>query len=166
MRQDDHDTAEDSRCVQAAASAVQVAAMNSRPPEAGASSEADGSSACPRWTQRSGAVNGQRSAHDCTFPAGDATTSPGWIIEIVISPFHCLYQDALSFHTQSRLARSVSEASRLARAALLLYVSSAEALVHQAAEELGRPELKSLLADPSRPLPLYRSVAATSGSCW
>ena len=53
-----------------------------------------------------------------------------------------------SFHTQSRLARSESEASRLARAALLLYVSSAEALVHQAAEELGRPELKSLLADP------------------
>ena len=64
---------------------------------------------------------------------------PGWVIETVFSPFHCLYQDALYFHTQSRLARSESEASRLARAALLLYVSSAEALVHQAAEELGRP---------------------------
>jgi hypothetical protein len=36
----------------------------------------------------------------------------------------------------------------------LLYVSSAEALVHQAAEELGRPELRGLIADPKRPLPL------------
>ena len=65
------------------------------------------------------------------------------MIETVISPFHCLYQDALAFHTQSRLARSDSEASRLARAAFLLYVSSAEALVHQAAAELGRPELRT-----------------------
>ena len=56
------------------------------------------------------------------------------VIETVFSPFHCLYQDALFFHTQSRLARSDSESSRLARAALLLYVSSAEALVHQAAD--------------------------------
>src|SRR4051812_4821241 len=80
----------------------------------------------------------------------------GWVIETVVSPFHCLYQDALHFHTQSqlRLARSESEASRLARAALLLYVASAEALVHQAAVELGRPELSGLIADPSRPLPL------------
>ena len=46
-----------------------------------------------------------------------------WVIETVVCPFHCLYQDALSFHTQSRLARSESEASRTARAALLLYVS-------------------------------------------
>ena len=76
------------------------------------------------------------------------------VIETIVSPFHCLYNDALSFHTQSRLARSDAEASRLARASLLLYVSSAEALVHQAAEELGRPELRGLLADPSRPLPL------------
>ena len=37
---------------------------------------------------------------------------------------------------------------------MLLYVSSAEALVRQAAVELGRPELRGLLADPSRPLPL------------
>lgn len=37
---------------------------------------------------------------------------------------------------------------------LLLYVSSAEALVHQAAEELGRHELRGLIADPSRPMPL------------
>jgi len=79
----------------------------------------------------------------------------GWVIETVVSPFQCLYQDALHFHTQSRLGRSESEASRLARAALLLYVSSAEALVHQAAEELGRPELRRLLADSSRPLPLF-----------
>lgn len=83
-----------------------------------------------------------------------AASDPGWVIETVYSPFHCLYQDALSFHTQSRLARSDADASRLARAALLLYVSAAEALVHQAAEELGRLELRGLIADPSRPLPL------------
>jgi hypothetical protein len=80
----------------------------------------------------------------------------GWVIETVVSPFHCLYQDALSFHTQSRVAeaRSDSEANRLSRAALVLYMAAAESLVHQAALELGRPELMSLLADPSRPLPL------------
>ena len=83
-----------------------------------------------------------------------AASDPGWVIETVVSPFHCLYQDALHFHTQSRLAQSEGEAARLARAALLLYVSSAEALVRQAAVELGRPELRGLLADPSRPLPL------------
>lgn len=79
---------------------------------------------------------------------------PGWVVETVFSPFHCLYQDALHFHTQSRLAYSEAEASRLARAALMLYIASAEALVRQAAVELGRPELRGLLADPSRPLPL------------
>jgi hypothetical protein len=86
----------------------------------------------------------------------DPADSPdsGWVIETVVSPFHCLYQDALHFHTQSRLAQSEGEAARLARAALLLYISSAEALVRQAAVELGRPELRGLLADPSRPLPL------------
>jgi hypothetical protein len=79
-----------------------------------------------------------------------------WVIETIVSPFHCLYQDALHFHSESRLrlARSESEASRLARGALLLYLASAEALVHQAAAELGRPELSSLIADPSRPMPL------------
>ena len=83
-------------------------------------------------------------------------TVTGWVIETVVSPFHCLYQDALHFHTQSKLclARSESEASRLARAALLLYVAGAEALVHQAAAELGRPDLAALVADPGRPLPL------------
>jgi hypothetical protein len=84
----------------------------------------------------------------------DDVIDPGWVLETVFSPFHCLYQDALFFHTQSRLAKSVGEASRLARAALLLYVSAAEAMVHQAAEELGRHELRGLIADPSRPLPL------------
>ena len=80
----------------------------------------------------------------------------GWVIETVVSPFHCLYQDALHFHTQSQLwlPRSEGEASRHARAAFLLYLSSAEALVHQAAEELGRPELVAVLADPGRPIPL------------
>jgi hypothetical protein len=86
--------------------------------------------------------------------AGDE--APAWVIETIVSPFQCLYQDALHFHTQSRLVlvQSEAEASRLARAALLLYLASAEALVHQAAEELGRPDLAPLVTDPSRPLPL------------
>lgn len=84
---------------------------------------------------------------------GSATAS---VMETIVSPFHCLYQDALEFHQQShlRLARSEAEASRLARAALVLYLDSAEALVHQAAAELGRPELSAFVNDPRRPLPL------------
>src|SRR5437763_7622641 len=98
------------------------------------------------------AATGNGRGADPGAPA--ATSDTGWVIETVVSPFHCLYQDALHFHTQSRLAQSEGEAARLARAALLLYISSAEALVRQAAVELGRPELRGLLADPSRPLPL------------
>src|SRR5271154_7058508 len=90
------------------------------------------------------AVNEQQLARDSSV-AGEPVADPRWVIETLVCPFHCLYQDALSFHTQSRLARSESEASRIARAALLLYVSSAEALVHQAAVELGRPELRGIL---------------------
>ncbi len=85
------------------------------------------------------------------------TRPPGpVIVETIVSPFHCLYQDALFFHTQSarKLATSESEASRLARAAFLLYLDALEALVHQAAIELGRAELASLMTDPERPLPL------------
>ncbi len=87
---------------------------------------------------------------------GPAPAGAGWVIETVVSPFHCLYQDALYFHTQSHrsAARSDGEASRHARAALMLYIAGAEALVHQAAAELGRPELARLVADPGRPLPL------------
>ncbi|GAC1447581.1 MAG: hypothetical protein NVSMB9_29900 [Isosphaeraceae bacterium] len=83
----------------------------------------------------------------------------GWVIETVVNPFHCLYQDALHLHTQSRLAavRSESEASRLARASLLLYVASAEAIAHQAMVELGRRELSALLADPARPITLIEA---------
>ncbi len=104
-------------------------------------------------------TNGQRTSQALgrgvrVESAADEEFDPGWVIETLYSPFHCFYQDALYFHTQSRLARSESEASRLARSALLLYLSSAEALVHQAAEELGRLELRGLIADPSRPLPL------------
>jgi hypothetical protein len=82
--------------------------------------------------------------------------SAGWLVEAEVSPFHCLYQDALYFHSQSRqvLLRSETEAGRLARAALLLYVSAAEALVHQAAVELASPEFAAILANPARPLPL------------
>ena len=68
----------------------------------------------------------------------DTASDAGWVIETVVSPFHCLYQDALALpHAEPAGARSESEASRLARAALLLYVSSAEALVHQAAARAG-----------------------------
>ena len=88
--------------------------------------------------------------------AGNNATST-WVIETLVCPFHCLYQDALSFHTQSRLARSESDASRIARAALLLYVSSAEALVHQAAIELGRTESRGPLIDPDRPTALFEA---------
>ena len=104
--------------------------------------------------------NGQGEFHETDAELEEnPETAPdtGYVIETLISPFHCLYQDALAFHTQSRLARSDSEASRLARAAILLYVSSAEALVHQAAAELGRPELCGMLVDPSRPIPLYEA---------
>lgn len=81
---------------------------------------------------------------------------PQGLIETTYSPFHCLYSDALHFHNEARLRVSVSEAeaSRLSRASLLLYLSSASSLVHQAAVELGRPELWPLVADPSRPMPL------------
>jgi hypothetical protein len=101
-----------------------------------------------------GASSGDGTASAATQGTGSAAS--GGIVEIVFSPFHCLYQDALHFHTQSQLwlVRSEAESSRLARAAFLLYLSSAEALAHQAALELGRPELTSLLADPGRPLPL------------
>jgi hypothetical protein len=100
------------------------------------------------------------------------TDGSGWVIETVVSPFHCLYQDALYFHTQSQrwLARSESESSRLARAAFLLYVASAEALVNQAAAELGRPEVAGVLAHPGRPLPigdawqLLPSIVAGNGA--
>jgi hypothetical protein len=105
------------------------------------------------------AINGRTTARRQATEVGHgaAPGDPGWVIETVVSPFHCLYQDALSFHTQSRLARAESEASRLARAGFFLYVSSAEALVHQAAGELGRAELRGMLADPSRPLPLFEA---------
>jgi hypothetical protein len=98
------------------------------------------------------AVSGRERVARGTGPAQGA----GWIIETTVSPFHCLYQDALEFHKQSTLrqGRSEAEASRLARAALLLYVAAAEALVNQAAVELGRPELAHLAANPARPLPL------------
>jgi hypothetical protein len=102
--------------------------------------------------------------------AAAAAAASGSIIETVVSPFHCLYQDALHFHTQSHLwlARSEGEASRMSRAALVLYLASAEALVHQAAVELGRPDLASLLADPGRPLPLadsWRLLPAIVAGC-
>ena len=78
------------------------------------------------------------------------------VIVTEVSPFHCLYQDALEFHSQSKqmMARSEGASSRLARASLLLYVASAEGLIHQAAAELARPELAGLVANPARPLPL------------
>jgi hypothetical protein len=112
-----------------------------------------------------GGVMNSRST-DPALPSIDSSIRDGWVIETIVSPFQCLYQDALAFHTQSRLARSESDSSRLARAALLLYISSAESLAHQAAEELGRPELRAVLADPGRPLPLleiFRLLPASVG---
>jgi hypothetical protein len=99
---------------------------------------------------------------------GEAADRTASILVTEVSPFHCLYQDALEFHSQSRLMLSKSESasSRLARAALLLYVASAEALVHQAAEELALPGLARLVADPSRPIPLadaWRLLPAVVG---
>ncbi|GIW86083.1 MAG: hypothetical protein KatS3mg108_0407 [Isosphaeraceae bacterium] len=104
------------------------------------------------------------------MPAGDGTGTtwreglgraavesvPAEVLETLVSPFHCLYQDALEFHQQARLraAHSDAESSRLARAAVVLYVAAAEALVHQAAAELGRPELARLICDRRRPVPL------------
>jgi hypothetical protein len=110
----------------------------------------------PTSPRRPGSGNDPTVAERPRRGSGNRPDGSGWVIETVVSPFHCLYQDALHFHTQSQLwlARSEGEASRLARAALLLYLSSAEALVHQAAEELGRPELVAIVADPDRPLPL------------
>src|SRR5690349_8456462 len=98
---------------------------------------ADPGPSAPRAAGRESAV-ADRPAHASAADPDGA----GWVIETTVSPFHCLYQDALDFHKQShlRLPRSESEASRLARAAFLLYLASAEALVHQAAAELGRPE--------------------------
>ena len=78
------------------------------------------------------------------------------VIMTEVSPFHCLYSDALDFHSQSRqmMAKSVSAASRLARAAILLYIEAVESLIHQAAVELGRADLAPLAGDATRPLPL------------
>lgn len=78
------------------------------------------------------------------------------VIMTEVSPFHCLYSDALDFHSQSRqmMTKSVSSASRLARASILLYIEAVESLIHQAAVELGRPDLAPLVGDASRPLPL------------
>lgn len=86
----------------------------------------------------------------------DRDPATGSVIMTEVSPFHCLYQDALDFHSQSRLmlSRSVGASSRLARASLLLYVGAAEALIHQAAAELGRADLAPMVIDPARPLPL------------
>ena len=66
------------------------------------------------------AVRDQDQAHDLGVAvlAGEQGADTGSVIETAVCPFHCLYQDALSFHTQSRLARSESEASRIARAAV------------------------------------------------
>jgi hypothetical protein len=85
---------------------------------------------------------------------------PGSVIVTEVNPFHCLYQDALDFHSQSRLmlSRSVGASSRLARASLLLYVAAAESLVHQAAVELGRAEFLPLIANPARPIRLEDSL--------
>ncbi len=101
--------------------------------------------------------------------AGTLTDDPepdpslGMLIQTVVSPFHCLYQDALHFHTQSRLAQSEADASRQARAAFLLYMTSIQALARQAAEELGRGEARTLVTDPAHPVSLLDVWRALPG---
>ena len=57
-------------------------------------------------------LRGSRSLRTATADdEPEAATDPGWVIETVVSPFHCLYQDALYFHTQSRLAQSEGDAA-------------------------------------------------------
>jgi hypothetical protein len=52
----------------------------------------------PATTRRPGAPpDGDRETYI------NGTAKPGWVIETEVSPFHCLYQDALHFHSQSRL---------------------------------------------------------------
>ena len=76
----------------------------------------------------------------------------GPVVETTVSPFHCLYQDALWLHTQSHLrlpdprARPAGWSGRAAPLS-----PGGRALVHQAAVELGRPELSHLLSDPTAP---------------
>jgi hypothetical protein len=103
------------------------------------------------------AVTGREPARAIAARAGGPahwkgrTASEGWVIETVVSPFHCLYADALDLHTQSRLrvVHSEADASRLARASILLYLAAAEALVQQAVIEIARPELAHLVHDPT-----------------
>ena len=78
------------------------------------------------------------------------------MIETVVSPFHCLYQDALYFHTESKLAlgRSESEASRLARRRCCSISPRLRRWSTSRRRSSGQPELAGLLADPRRPIPL------------
>ena len=96
---------------------------------------------------------GSRERHGMTT-ASLAPPEAAQLIETIVSPFHCLYNDASLFirRAGSRSFRRRGESPGEGLVAPLRF--GAEALVHQAAEELGRPELRGLLADPSRPLPL------------
>jgi len=127
--------------------------------------EPDFTSRPPRGHHRAAGANGAGTARrEPAAPAQPAVDpSLGTLIETITSPFHCLYQDALHFHTQSRLVQSESEASRQARAAFLLYMTSAQALARQAAEELGRGEARTLLTNPDRPLGLLDVWKALPG---
>ncbi len=108
--------------------------------------------ASPRRSHRAtwavGLEPGDGSGRSSLHPQADTP-----VIMTEVSPFHCLYSDALDFHSQSRqmMAKSVGSASRLARASILLYIEAVESLIHQAAVELGRPDLAPLVA--TRPAP-------------
>ena len=110
--------------------------------------------AAPRRSHRGDLVPSPNAAGPGRKPLHPHADTP--VIMTEVSPFHCLYSDALDFHTQSRqmLASSIPGASRLARASILLYIEAVESLIHQAAVELGRPDLAPLVGDASRPLPL------------
>jgi len=109
----------------------------------------------PRRSNRGDAAAGSKPA-DGTDRSALHPQAHTPVIMTEVSPFHCLYSDALDFHSQSRqmMAKSVGSASRLARASILLYIEAVESLIHQAAVELGRPDLAPLVGDASRPLPL------------
>ena len=107
---------------------------------------------------RSGVIEEQPlSVPNAAIEPDENARAAGGVIETIVCPFHCLYQDALSFHTQSRLARSESEASRFARAALLLYVWSERPWFGRPRASWAAPELRGILVDPDRPLPLLEA---------
>ena len=96
--------------------------------------------AAPRRSNRGDSAGGSAIV-DAPKPSSLRPQADTPVIMTEVSPFHCLYSDALDFHSQSRQM-------------ILLYIEAVESLIHQAAVELGRPDLAPLVGDATRPLPL------------